>query len=685
MENETNELQKGLMEALTDQSIQKDSKEVYRNEKLDNIIDQIHDYYKKARGNEVPSNRMTLQEIVENVHGRTIEETAMLQLKALYRSLFGKEKASEAERNVIDKLTQEAIEAKKEGRPIPQADSPERKEKEYSLFAGELYDALAGPIEKTPQGKEKRALEREFFKKDLQSISKEAHEVYSPKEFEGFNGVRLVNYLSENPNALSDAFDQILAAQKKMASLLEAGKEITPEKQNEQSDMDNLKKLSYDEYLLLSIAHGESGSMAFDGMNFTEKEKAYLINHFTQTEQEYLSEFSDEDDKWDKEYSKYSTSYFIDDDHELKFKVFNLKCFDSFKAGIRLEEKFISNPQEAKMDIEETELVEDETISKAKEKSPAYQKAVNCSRVQKDLIKGLKEKGYMDFGFTKNLYNLATGKEYEGFSRAVLNQYVRATHSFDGRFITEKQISEFKGSYALKEGARPINLTFIEKIDKTTGKPFDGQILNKMSSTEMKEYIAKNVESKEVMFQVYNGRDIYGLEKFKGYDKRTSTEISEKNKLIKYIENQGYPLKELKDSSIPKLVSYAIEASKIDKMPEMQKKICSEMLLQKVKSRTPLTQDKNFRFIGQNDVAKLESYFKNNRYAIANAYDSVVKLDYQIQKSFQMDKDKSRSVADQFCEEKGFVKADPSKPTLAKMAYQQAMQEYKKADRGIGD
>ena len=87
MENETNELQKGLMEALTDQSIQKDSKEVYRNEKLDNIIDQIHDYYKKARGNEVPSNRMTLQEIVENVHGRTIEETAMLQLKALYRSL----------------------------------------------------------------------------------------------------------------------------------------------------------------------------------------------------------------------------------------------------------------------------------------------------------------------------------------------------------------------------------------------------------------------------------------------------------------------------------------------------------------------------------------------------------------------------------------------------------------------
>ena len=567
MENETNELQKGLMEALTDQSIQKDSKEVYRNEKLDNIIDQIHDYYKKARGNEVPSNRMTLQEIVENVHGRTIEETAMLQLKALYRSLFGKEKASEAERNVIDKLTQEAIAAKKEGRPIPQADSPERKEKEYSLFAGELYDALAGPIEKTPQGKEKRALEREFFKKDLQSISKEAHEVYSPKEFEGFNGVRLVNYLSENPNALSDAFDQILAAQKKMASLLEAGKEI--------------------------------------------------------------------------------------------------------------------NPQEEKMDPNETELVEDER-NISKEESPAYQKAVNCGRVQKDLLKGLKEKGYMDFGFTKNLYNLATGKEYEGFSRAVLNQYVRVTHSFDGRFMTEKQISE-SGSYALKDGARPINLTFIEKIDKTTGKPFDGQILNKMSSTEMKEYITKNVESKEVMFQVYNGRDIYGLEKFEGYDKRTSTEISEKNKLIKYIENQGYPLKELKDSSVPELVGYAIEASKIDKMPEMQKKICSEMLLQKVKSRTHLTQDQNFRFISNNDISKLESHFKDNRYAIANAYDSVVKLDYQIQKSFQMDKDKSRSVADQFCEEKGFVKANPSKPTLAQKAYRQAMQEYKKADRGIGD
>lgn len=681
MENETNELQKGLMEALTDQSIQKDSKEVYRNEKLDNIIDQIHDYYKKARGNEVPSNRMTLQEIVENVHGRTIEETAMLQLKALYRSLFGKEKASEAERNVIDKLTQEAIAAKKEGRPIPQADSPERIEKEYSLFAGELYDALAGPIEKTPQGKEKRALEREFFKKDLQSISKEAHEVYSPKEFEGFNGVRLVNYLSENPNALSDAFDQILAAQKKMASLLEAGKEITPEKQNEQSDMDNLKKLSYDEYLLLTIAHGESGSTAFDGMNFTEKEKAYLITHFTQTQQEYLSEFSDEDDKWDKEYSKYSTSYFIDDDHELKFKVFSLKCFDSFKAGIRLEEKFISNPQEEKMDPNETELVEDEK-NISKEESPAYQKAVNSGRVQKDLLKGLKEKGYMDFGFGKNLYNPATGKEYEGFTRAVLNQYVRVTHSFDGRFMTEKQISE-SGTYALKEGARPINLTLTERTDKTTGKPFDGKVLNGMSSSEMKEYIAENVESKETMFQVYNGRDIEGLEKFEGYDKRTSNEISEKNKLIKYIENQGISLKELNDSSVPKLVSYAIEASKIDKMPEMQKKICSEMLLQKVKSRTPLTQDKNFRFIGQNDVAKLESYFKDNRYAVSNAYEAVGKLDYQIQKSFQLDK--NRSVADRFCEDKGFVKADPSKPTLAKMAYQQAVQEHKKTDRGIGD
>ena len=458
MENETNELQKGLMEALTDQSIQKDSKEVYRNEKLDNIIDQIHDYYKKARGNEVPSNRMTLQEIVENVHGRTIEETAMLQLKALYHSLFGKDKAEEAEKNVIDKLTQEAIAAKKEGRPIPQADSPERIEKEYSLFAGELYDALAGPIEKTPQGKEKRALEREFFKKDLQSISKEAHEVYSPKEFEGFNGVRLVNYLSENPNALSDAFDQILAAQKKMASLLEAGKEI--------------------------------------------------------------------------------------------------------------------NPQEEKMDPNETELVEDEK-NISKEESPAYQKAVNCSRVQKDLLKGLKEKGYMDFGFTKNLYNPATGKEYEGFSRAVLNQYVRVTHSFDGRFMTEKQISE-SGTYALKEGARPINLTLTERTDKTTGKPFDGKVLNGMSSSEMKEYIAENVESKETMFRVYNGRDIEGLEKFEGYDKRTSNEISEKNKLIKYIENQGYALKELNDSSVPKLVSYAIEASKIDKMPEMQKKICSD-------------------------------------------------------------------------------------------------------------
>lgn len=681
MENETNELQKGLMEALTDQSIQKDSKEVYRNEKLDNIIDQIHDYYKKARGNEVPSNRMTLQEIVENVHGRTIEETAMLQLKALYRSLFGKEKASEAERNVIDKLTQEAIAAKKEGRPIPQADSPERKEKEYSLFAGELYDALAGPIEKTPQGKEKRALEREFFKKDLQSISKEAHEVYSPKEFEGFNGVRLVNYLSENPNALSDAFDQILAAQKKMASLLEAGKEITPEKQNEQSDMDNLKKLSYDEYLLLTIAHGESGSTAFDGMNFTEKEKAYLITHFTQTQQEYLSEFSDEDDKWDKEYSKYSTSYFIDDDHELKFKVFSLKCFDSFKAGIRLEEKFISNPQEEKMDPNETELVEDEK-NIPKEESPAYQKAVNSGRVQKDLLKGLKEKGYMDFGFGKNLYNPATGKEYEGFTRAVLNQYVRVTHSFDGRFMTEKQISE-SGTYALKEGARPINLTLTERTDKTTGKPFDGKVLNGMSSSEMKEYIAENVESKETMFQVYNGRDIEGLEKFEGYDKRTSNEISEKNKLIKYIENQGISLKELNDSSVPKLVSYAIEASKIDKMPEMQKKICSEMLLQKIKSRTALTQDKNFRYVGQNDVAKLESYFKDNRYAVSNAYEAVGKLDYQIQKSFQLDK--TRSVADRFCEDKGFVKADPSKPTLAKMAYQQAVQEHKKTDRGIGD
>lgn len=565
MENETNELQKGLMEALTDQSIQKDSKEVYRNEKLDNIIDQIHDYYKKARGNEVPSNRMTLQEIVENVHGRTIEETAMLQLKALYRSLFGKEKASEAERNVIEKLTQEAIAAKKEGRPIPQADSPERKEKEYSLFAGELYDALAGPIEKTPQGKEKRALEREFFKKDLQSISKEAHEVYSPKEFEGFNGVRLVNYLSENPNALSDAFDQILAAQKKMASLLEAGKEI--------------------------------------------------------------------------------------------------------------------NPQEEKMDPNETELVEDEK-NISKEESPAYQKAVNCGRVQKDLLKGLKEKGYMDFGFGKNLYNPATGKEYEGFSRAVLNQYVRVTHSFDGRFMTEKQISD-SGTYALKEGARPINLTLTERTDKTTGKPFDGKVLNGMSSSEMKEYIAENVESKETMFRVYNGRDIEGLEKFEGYDKRTSNEISEKNKLIKYIENQGYALKELNDSSVPKLVSYAIEASKIDKMPEMQKKICSEMLLQKVKSRTPLTQDKNFRFIGQNDVAKLESYFKDNRYAVSNAYEAVGKLDHQIQKSFQLDK--TRSVADRFCEDKGFVKADPSKPTLAKMAYQQAMQEHKKTDRGIGD
>ena len=578
MENETNELQKGLMDALTDQSIKKDSKEVYRNEKLDNIIDQIHDYYKKARGNEVPSNKMTLQEIVENVHGRTIEETAMLQLKALYRSLFGKDKAEEAEKNVIDKLTQEAIEAKKEGRPIPQADTPEQKEKEYSLFAGELYDALAGPIEKTPQGKEKRALEREFFKKDLQSISKEAHEVYSPKEFEGFNGVRLVNYLSENPNALSDAFDRILTAQKKMALLLEAGKEITPEKQ--------------------------------------------------------------------------------------------------------FEEQTSINSQEAKMDIEETELVEDETETISKEKSPAYQKAINCSRVQKDLIKGLKEKGYMDFGFTKNLYNLATGKEYEGFSRGVLNQYVRATHSFDGRFMTEKQISE-SGTYALKEGARPINLTLTERTDKTTGKPFDGKVLNGMSSSEMKEYIAENVESKETMFRVYNGRDIEGLEKFEGYDKRTSNEISEKNKLIKYIENQGYALKELNDSSVPKLVSYAIEASKIDKMPEMQKKICSEMLLQKVKSRTALTQDKNFRFIGQNDVAKLESYFKDNRYAVSNAYEAVGKLDHQIQKSFQLDK--NRSVADRFCEDKGFVKADPSKPTLAKMAYQQAVQEHKKTDRGIGD
>ena len=333
------------------------------------------------------------------------------------------------------------------------------------------------------------------------------------------------------------------------------------------------------------------------------------------------------------------------------------------------------------MDPNETELVEDEK-NISKEESPAYQKAVNCGRVQKDLLKGLKEKGYMDFGFGKNLYNPATGKEYEGFSRAVLNQYVRVTHSFDGRFMTEKQISD-SGTYALKEGARPINLTLTERTDKTTGKPFDGKVLNGMSSSEMKEYIAENVESKETMFRVYNGRDIEGLEKFEGYDKRTSNEISEKNKLIKYIENQGYALKELNDSSVPKLVSYAIEASKIDKMPEMQKKICSEMLLQKVKSRTPLTQDKNFRFIGQNDVAKLESYFKNNRYAVSNAYEAVGKLDYQIQKSFQLDK--NRSVADQFCEEKGFVKADPSKPTLAKMAYQQAMQEYKKADRGIGD
>lgn len=213
-------MQQDLMNSLTDQSLRKDPKEIWqKNEKLENVLERIQEFYSGKRQNEIPDNRMSLQEIVENVRGRTIEETAVLQLKALYRSLFGKDKAQEAEKKISEQLAKEAVEAKKEGREIPDPDSKEQKEKEYSLFVSEIYESLAGPAPKTLQAKEQRKLESEVFKSDLKSLSKEAHEIYSEKDGD-FSGIRMINYLGENPNALSDAFDRVLAMERKMAGML---------------------------------------------------------------------------------------------------------------------------------------------------------------------------------------------------------------------------------------------------------------------------------------------------------------------------------------------------------------------------------------------------------------------------------------------------------------------------------
>lgn len=286
---------------------------------------------------------------------------------------------------------------------------------------------------------------------------------------------------------------------------------------------------------------------------------------------------------------------------------------------------------------------EEQTIGKEslkeefdKANSPDYQNAVNENRVNTRLLKNLKEKGFMDFGFGKNIFNPTTGQEYDGFNRAVLNNYLQNTHIFDGRFMTEKQI-EASGMYSLKPGAKPVTLILKERVDVATGKPIHrGEELSKMSAEERDDFYKNHTQQKNTIFYVYNGSQINNLEKFQPWDKRDrSKEALEKNKLVNYLENKGVGRNELQDKSVVQLVGAAIEKRFENQpfVPEIQKKICGEMLLQRIKSRTRLSQGENFKFIGQNDIADIEKHFKENRTSISQAYNNVCSMDAQLQRS----------------------------------------------------
>ena len=140
-------MQQDLMNSLTDQSLRKDPKEIWqKNEKLENVLERIQEFYSGKRQNEIPDNRMSLQEIVENVRGRTIEETAVLQLKALYRSLFGKDKAQEAENSFFAMNTYMTFTAYGEGAEDALVDARVRVEEVEALWSvtdegSEIYRA----------------------------------------------------------------------------------------------------------------------------------------------------------------------------------------------------------------------------------------------------------------------------------------------------------------------------------------------------------------------------------------------------------------------------------------------------------------------------------------------------------------------------------------------------------------
>lgn len=466
---------------------------------------------------------MTIEEIVQNVRGRTIEETAVLQMKALFRSLFGKEKADETEKAIDLKLQQEIEKAKKAGKNLsPQ----EKEEKIFSLYSDQIYSNLSeGKKYVSPEQKD---LEFANFKQGLKDLSKESHELFSKAEG-NFNGVKMAHYLKNNPNALSETFNRIVTVQEKFNGLVQEGQKL---------------------------------------QSFEQKaEKSKTIDD-------------------------------LEKENQLK--------------ALKIRSR-------------------------------------NSNYVEKDYMGMLQNRGYIDFGYQKEIYNVSTGIAYDNLTRAALNNYVRHYKVFDGRFATEKQIENM--GLKIKPGSKPIDITMVERIDQKTHKKFSQESVKNLSGDQKKDYMAKNTILKEQVFTLYNGSDIEGLDEFKIASKEKKSEFALKNNLQSFLEKNGLSKDELEKCSTTQLIQKTILTDKQNEgLSPVELKLRCEIFSQKLQARYEIAQKSHF--ISPNDIGDLEKAFKETKFCTSKAFDSVKRRENEIS-SFLKEKYKGKEV-DRVLENKSF-------------------------------
>ena len=130
--------------------------------------------------------------------------------------------------------------------------------------------------------------------------------------------------------------------------------------------------------------------------------------------------------------------------------------------------------------------------------------------------------------------NPITEKEYKGSNniRLLLSSVKQGFE--DPRWMTYTQAKQNK--LQVKKGEKATSVYYYQLTDKKTGKNFNPETIKSMQEEEKNDYLKKNVYFLTKKYNVFNGEQIDGIEKYK---KNTQIDLSKRNEILEKILNDS--------------------------------------------------------------------------------------------------------------------------------------------------